>query len=101
MQANWDKNSLRWDIFFFQVNVGWKVPHSDETSHLGETSHNKQEDPKIGLFLKLVKAPNYFRKTMHLKNSIGKLLSIFTKHSILEIRQEPEYFSKYDLKCCI
>ena len=39
MQANWDETYLTQVGYFFHVNVWWKIPHSGETSQLGEISY--------------------------------------------------------------
>ena len=39
MQAYWDEKYLTQLEYFSHVNAVWKVPHSGETSHLGEVFH--------------------------------------------------------------
>ena len=39
MQANWDEKYLTQVGYISDVNTGWKVPNSGETSLLGEISH--------------------------------------------------------------
>ena len=39
MQANWDENYLIQVGYFSHVNAEWKVPHSGDSSHLGEVFH--------------------------------------------------------------
>ena len=39
MHGNWDEKYLTQVEYFSHVNAGRKVPHSGETSHLGEMSN--------------------------------------------------------------
>ena len=41
MQANWDDKYLTQAGYISHVNARLKVPHSGETSHLGEMLHLK------------------------------------------------------------
>ena len=45
MQANWDEKYLTQVGYVSHVNAGRKVPHSGETSHLGEMSHSYKQPP--------------------------------------------------------
>ena len=39
MQANWNEKYLTQVRYFSHVNTEWKLPHSGETSYLGEGFH--------------------------------------------------------------